>query len=81
MHNNGTMFVHVFLAPAEEGKGVENPFDAAWMVNQTGELTTCHVDQATALQVTSDNPVEKVNATSLCCLCYSVSSSMAAAGI
>lgn len=81
MYNKGTLYVHVLLAPAEKGRGEENPFEADWVVHQTGILTTCTTDQATAHQVTNDNPEEKVNATSLLSLGYSVSSSIAAAAI
>lgn len=66
------MFVHVFIAPAEEGRGEENPFDADWMVHKTGTLTTYAIHQPTALQIISDNPAEKVNATSLCSLLLSI---------
>lgn len=52
------MYVHVFLAPTEGGRGEKNPFEADWMVYRTGILTTTHtVHQAIALKNISENNV------------------------
>jgi len=73
------MYAHVFVAPVEGRRGEESPYDADWMVHQTGVLTTYPTNQVITLKIFSSNIVSKVDAISLYSICYSALFSMVVA--
>lgn len=51
--NNGTLYVHIYLAPPGE-----DPFYASWKMYQTGPLTSFAIPQAVAFQLVSESKEE-----------------------
>lgn len=55
--NNGTLYVHIYLAPPGE-----DPFYGSWKKYQNGPLTSFAIPQAVAFQLVSESK-EKVEKT------------------